>query len=230
MRIAASILSADFARLGEAVAAAERGGADLLHIDVMDGRFVPPITMGPVVLTALRPLTRLPFDVHLMVVEPDRQVDAFLDAGAARIAVHLEAAPHLHRLLAHIRSAGAEAVVALNPATPPEAVGWALSEADGVLVMSVNPGYAGQEFIAAALDKLRALHAMAERAGRVVTLAIDGGISERTAGAAVAAGADILVAASAIFGGTRESIVGGAGGIETSIARLRAAAQAPAAS
>ncbi len=216
IRIAASILAADFARLGEAVAAAERGGADLLHIDVMDGRFVPPITMGPVVLSSLRPLTRLPFDVHLMVVEPERQVDVFLEAGAARIAVHAEAAAHLHRVLGQIRSGGAEAVVAFNPATPPEAVGWALSEADGVLVMSVNPGYAGQDFIPAALEKLRALRVLARGVGRSVTLAIDGGISERTAGAAVAAGAEILVAASAIFQG--------AGGIEASIARLRESA------
>ncbi len=222
MRIAASILSADFARLGDAVAAAERGGADFLHVDVMDGRFVPPITMGPVVMTALRPLTRLPFDVHLMVVEPERQVDAFLDAGAARIAVHVEAALHLHRLLAHIRAGGADAVVALNPATAPEAVRWALGEADGMLVMSVNPGYAGQAFIPTSLNKLRALRELADAAGRPLTLAIDGGISDHTAGAAVAAGADLLVAASAIFGA--------AGGIEASIARLRAAAQAPAAS
>lgn len=204
------------------MAAAERGGADLVHVDVMDGRFVPPITMGPVVMKALRPLTRLPFDVHLMVVEPERQVDAFLDAGAARIAVHVEAAMHLHRLLSHIRAGGADAVVAVNPATPPESVRWALGESDGILVMSVNPGYAGQEFIPAALDKLRALRALAEGEERPSTLAIDGGINERTAGAAVAAGADLLVAASAIFGGP--------GGIEASIARLRAAAQAPAAS
>ncbi len=216
VRIAASILSADFARLGEAVASAERGGADLVHIDVMDGRFVPPITMGPVVMRALRPLTRLPFDVHLMVVEPERQVDAFLDAGAARVAVHVEAALQLHRLLGHIRAGGAEAVVALNPATPPESVRWALGEADGILVMSVNPGYAGQEFIPAALDKLRALVEIAAAPGREITLAVDGGIDERSAGAAVGAGARLLVAASSIFGG--------AGSIEASLARLRESA------
>jgi len=182
----------------------------------MDGRFVPPITMGPVVMQSLRRITRLPFDVHLMVVEPERQVDAFIDAGAARIAVHVEAARHLHRLLAHLRSRGVAPVIALNPATPPEAVAWALPEADGILVMSVNPGHAGQQFIPEALEKLRRLRAMAQEAGRPITLAVDGGINETTAGPAAAAGARILVAASAVFAG--------AGGIEASIGRLRQAA------
>ena len=182
----------------------------------MDGRFVPPITMGPVVMQSLRHITRLPFDVHLMVVEPERQVDAFIDAGAARIAVHVEAARHLHRLLAHLRTCGVAPVIALNPATPPEAVAWALSAADGILVMSVNPGYAGQAFIPEALEKLRRLRAMAQEAGRPITLAVDGGINETTAGPTAAAGARILVAASAVFAG--------AGGIEASIVRLRRAA------
>ncbi len=213
-----SILAADFVRLGDQVAAAERGGADLIHIDVMDGRFVPPITMGPLVVQSLRRVTRLPFDVHLMVVEPERQVDAFIDAGAARIAVHVEAAVHLHRLLAHLRERGVAPVVALNPATPPEAVGWALAEAEGILVMSVSPGYAGQRFIPQSLDKLRRLGAMAQEAGRPITLAVDGGIDETTAGPAVAAGARILVAANAVFGGAE--------GIEVAIRRLRQAAGA----
>lgn len=217
VQIAASILAADFARLGEEVRAAERGGADLLHIDVMDGRFVPPITMGPVILQSLRRVTRLPFDVHLMVVEPERQVDAFIEAGAARIAVHVEAAGHLHRLLAHLRARGVAAVVALNPATPPEAVRWTLPEVDGILVMSVNPGYAGQAFIPAALEKVRRLRELVGEAGHAVTLAVDGGISDATAGPAVAAGARLLVAASAVFAG--------AGGVEASLGRLRAAAE-----
>jgi len=216
VRIAASILAADFARLGEEARAAERGGADLIHVDVMDGRFVPPITMGPVVLQSLRRVTRLPFDVHLMVVEPERQVDAFVEAGASRIAVHVEAAHHLHRLLVHLRARNVEAVVALNPATPPEAVAWALPDVDGILVMSVNPGYAGQAFIPSALEKLRRLRALAEAAGHPVTLAVDGGITEATAGLAVAAGARLLVAASSVFGVP--------GGVEASLARLRAAA------
>lgn len=184
----------------------------------MDGRFVPPITMGPLVVQSLRRVTRLPFDVHLMVVEPERQVDAFIDAGAARIAVHVEAAVHLHRLLAHLRERGVAPVVALNPATPPEAVGWALAEAEGILVMSVNPGYAGQRFIPQSLDKLRRLGAMAQEAGRPITLAVDGGIDETTAGPSVAAGARILVAANAVFKGTD--------GIEVAIRRLRQAAGA----
>jgi len=200
------------------VAAAERGGADLIHIDVMDGRFVPPITMGPLVVESLRRVTRLPFDVHLMVVEPERQVDAFIDAGSARIAVHVEAAAHLHRLLAHLRARGVAPVVALNPATPPEAVRWALAEADGILVMSVNPGYAGQRFIPQSLDKLRILRVMLQETARPISLAVDGGIDETIAGLAVAAGARILVAANAIFGGAE--------GIEAAISRLRQAAEA----
>ncbi|MDQ7849698.1 MAG: ribulose-phosphate 3-epimerase [Armatimonadota bacterium] len=213
-----SILAADFARLGDQVAAAERGGADMIHIDVMDGRFVPPITMGPLVVQSLRRVTRLPFDVHLMVAEPERQVDAFIDAGAARIAVHVEAVQHLHRLLGHLRARGVAPMVALNPATPPEAVGWALAEAEGILVMSVNPGYAGQRFIPQALDKLRRLRVLAQETGRPIALAVDGGIDETTAGPAVAAGARILVAANAIFGSGEE--------IEVAIGRLRRAAMA----
>jgi ribulose-phosphate 3-epimerase len=216
VRIAASILDADFARLGEEVAAAVRGGAALIHVDVMDGRFVPPITMGPMVVQSLRRITDLPLDVHLMIEEPERQVDAFIDAGAARIAVHVEAARHLHRLLDYLRGRGVAPVIALNPATPPEAIAWALPQADGVLVMSVNPGYGGQSFIPAALRKLRLLREMAAAAGRPIALAVDGGINEATAGPAVAAGADILVAGFAIFQA--------ASGIEAAVARLRQAA------
>ncbi|MDR7490736.1 MAG: ribulose-phosphate 3-epimerase [Armatimonadota bacterium] len=213
--MAASVLAADFAHLGAAARAAERGGADFLHVDVMDGRFVPPITMGPVVMRGLRASSDLPLDVHLMVVEPERHLDAFIDAGAARIAVHVEATAHLHRTLAAIRERGAEAVAALNPATPLEMVAWVLDDLDGVLVMSVNPGYAGQRFLPGTLERLRRLRALV--GARSVTLAVDGGVNEETAPQAVAAGARLLVAASAVFEGE--------GGIEASLARLRAAAQ-----
>jgi ribulose-phosphate 3-epimerase len=181
----------------------------------MDGRFVPPITMGPVVMRGLRAASDLPLDVHLMVVEPERHLDAFIDAGAARIAVHVEAATHLHRTLAAIRERGVEAVAALNPATPLETVAWVLDDLDGVLVMSVNPGYAGQRFLPGTLERLRRLRALVGE--RAVTLAVDGGVNEETAPRAVAAGARLLVAASAVFAGE--------GGIEASLARLRAAAR-----
>lgn len=209
------MLAADFAHLGAAARAAERGGADFLHVDVMDGRFVPPITMGPVVMRGLRAASDLPLDVHLMVVEPERHLDAFIDAGAARVAVHVEATAHLHRTLAAIRERGAEAVAALNPATPLETVAWVLDDLDGVLVMSVNPGYAGQRFLPGTLERLRRLRALVGE--RAVTLAVDGGVNEETAPQAVAAGARLLVAASAVFAGE--------GGIEASLARLRAAAR-----
>lgn len=209
------MLAADFAHLGASARAAERGGADFLHVDVMDGRFVPPITMGPVVMRGLRAASDLPLDVHLMVVEPERHLDAFIDAGAARIAVHVEATAHLHRTLAAIRERGAEAVAALNPATPLETVAWVLDDLDGVLVMSVNPGYAGQRFLPGTLERLRRLRALVGE--RAVTLAVDGGVNEETAPQAVAAGARLLVAASAVFAGE--------GGIEASLARLRAAAR-----
>jgi len=209
------VLAADFAHLGAAARAAERGGADFLHVDVMDGRFVPPITMGPVVMRGLRAASDLPLDVHLMVVEPERHLDAFIDAGAARVAVHVEATAHLHRTLAAIRERGAEAVAALNPATPLETVAWVLDDLDGVLVMSVNPGYAGQRFLPGTLERLRRLRALVGE--RAVTLAVDGGVNEETAPQAVAAGARLLVAASAVFAGE--------GGIEASLARLRAAAR-----
>ncbi len=215
VQIAASILAADFARLGDEVRAAERGGADMIHVDVMDGRFVPRITMGPLVLQSLRRMTRLPFDVHLMIVEPERHVDAFVDAGAARLAVHVEVTDHLHRLLAYLRSRGVAPIVALNPATPPESVAWALSEADGILVMSVDPGYGGQRFIPATLEKIRRLAALAPE-DRAMTIAVDGGVDEATTGPIVAAGGRLLVAGSAVFAGV--------GGVEASLRRLRDAA------
>lgn len=214
VRIAPSILAADFAHLAEAARAAERGGADLLHIDVMDGHFVPPITMGPVVVEALRRATALPLDVHLMVLEPERHLEAFADAGATSISVHLEATRHPHRALQHLRALGVQAGVALNPGTPAEAAA-ALGEAlDFVLVMSVNPGYAGQAFLPAVLPKIARLRALL--AGQQLWMAVDGGINTDTAGAARAAGADVLVAATAVFDAPE--------GVEAAIARLRAAA------
>ncbi len=214
VRIAPSILSADFAALGEAVRACERGGADLIHVDVMDGHFVPPITMGPVVVQALRRVTALPLDVHLMVLEPERHLDAFAHAGAGSIAIHIEATPHPHRALSQIRALGARAGLALNPGTSPDACAELADLLDFVIVMSVNPGYAGQAFIASVLPKIGQVRALL--AGRPAWITIDGGISPRTAASAVAAGADVLVAASAIFDAPE--------GIEAAVAGLRAAA------
>lgn len=217
-RIAASILSADFAHLGDAVAAAERGGADWIHVDVMDGRFVPEITIGAVIVEAVRSVTRLPVDVHLMIVEPERHVDRFVRAGAASITVHAEATVHLHRLVQQIKDQGVRAGVALNPATPAGVLEPVLDEIEMALLMTVNPGYAGQRFIRSVLPKIRQVAArLAERAGSA-DLQVDGGINETTAPEVVAAGANVLVAASAIFRGE--------GGIEASLARLRDAANA----
>ncbi len=217
VKIAASILSADFTRLGEQLAAAERGGADAIHVDVMDGRFVPPITMGPVIVEAVRRATRLPIDVHLMVVEPDRHVEACARAGATSIAVHVEAVTHLHRLVQQLRDLGTRATVALNPATPLVAIEPVLADLDMVLLMTVNPGYAGQRFITSVLPKIRQLRGWIAERALVQELEVDGGINESTAPLAVAAGANVLVAASAVFDG--------AGGIEASLRRLHQAAQ-----
>lgn len=218
LRIAASILAADFGRLADAVAAAEQGGADWIHVDVMDGRFVPEITVGAVVVEAVRRATRLPVDVHLMIVEPERHLERFVRAGASSVTVHAEAAPHLHRLLQQIRDLGARAAVALNPATPLVMLEPVLDDLDMVLLMTVNPGYAGQRFIRSVLPKIRQLALrLAERASPV-ELQVDGGITPATAAEAAAAGATVLVAASAIYGGED--------GVAASIARLRQAAEA----
>src|SRR5262245_35849694 len=173
VRVAPSILSADFGRLAEEVRAAEQAGADWIHVDVMDGRFVPNITIGPLVVQAVRAATKLPLDVHLMIVEPERYVDDFAKAGADVISVHVEASPHLHRTVQHIRALGKKAGVVLNPHTPEEAIRHVLGDIDLVLVMSVNPGFGGQSFIPSALDKLRALRSMIDRSGRDVMLEID---------------------------------------------------------
>jgi ribulose-phosphate 3-epimerase len=198
--VAPSILSADFGRLAEEVRAVEAAGADWIHVDVMDGRFVPNITIGPVVVDAVRRATKLPLDVHLMIVEPERYVDAFREAGADRISVHVEVSPHLHRTLQHIRASGARAGAVLDPHTPEDAVRYVLGDLDLVLVMSVNPGFGGQSFIPSALGKLRALRGAIDAGGHDVALEVDGGVSPATAGAVVAAGARVLVAGSAVFG------------------------------
>jgi ribulose-phosphate 3-epimerase len=201
VRIAPSILSADFARLGEEVRAMTEAGADYLHIDVMDGHFVPNLTIGPSVIKAVRSYSPLPFDVHLMISPVDPFIRAFADAGADIITVHPEAGPHLHRTLQLIQSLGKKAGVSLNPATPVETVFPVLNDIDLVLVMSVNPGFGGQNFIESQLAKLRTLRQRIDAQSRPIDLEIDGGINPDTARAAVAAGADVLVAGTASFSG-----------------------------
>jgi ribulose-phosphate 3-epimerase len=200
LQIAPSLLSADFAALGEAIAAAERGGADLIHVDVMDGHFVPNITIGPPVVKSLKRVTRLPLDVHLMIENPDRYVEAFVAAGAASVTVHVEAAVHVHRTIQFIKSLGAKAGVALNPATPVSALEQIAGDVDYVLVMTVNPGFGGQTFIPRSESKVRAVRELLRREGSRAPIEVDGGIDVRTAPGIVAAGADILVAGNAVFG------------------------------
>ena len=198
VKIAPSILSADFAALGDDIERVEGGGADQLHVDVMDGRFVPNLTIGPVVVAAIRKRTRLPLDVHLMIVEPERFVAEFVAAGADMVTVHAEACPHLSRTLAQIRELGAKAGAALNPSTPPDALRYVLDDLDLVLVMSVNPGFGGQAFIPGAHRKIRELKALL--GDRPVEVSVDGGVKAGLAKSLVQDGATTLVAGSAIFG------------------------------
>jgi len=199
VRIAPSILSADFGRLAEEVAAAEAAGADYIHVDIMDGRFVPNITIGPLVVRAVRKATKLPLDVHLMIVEPERYVDEFASAGADLITVHAEASPHLHRTVEHIRSLGKRASVALNPHSSLDSLHIVLPELSMVLLMTVNPGFGGQRFIQAVVPKIRELREEIVRRGLDVDIEVDGGIAADTAPIVVGAGANVLVAGSAVF-------------------------------
>jgi ribulose-phosphate 3-epimerase len=199
VKIAPSILSADFSKLGEEILEVEKGGADYIHVDVMDGHFVPNITIGPLVVEAIRPLTKLPLDVHLMIENPDQYIESFANAGADYITVHVEACRHLHRTIQHIKSFGIKAGVVLNPATPVESIQHVIGEIDMVLLMSVNPGFGGQKFIPEVLPKIRNVKQMAEEKGLNIEIEIDGGVNAETAKLCIEAGANVLVAGSAIY-------------------------------
>lgn len=215
LKIAPSILSADLGRLADEVADVERGGADWIHLDVMDGRFVPNITLGPIVVEAVRRATKLPLDVHLMIVEPERYVESFAHAGADVISVHVEASPHLQRTLSAIRGLGKKAGVVLNPHTDERSIEYVLGDVDLILVMSVNPGFGGQKFLSSVLPKVRALRERVDALGLDVHIEVDGGVTPETAPGVVEAGADVLVAGSAVFGAPNRA---------DAIAKIRAAA------
>ena len=200
VKIAPSLLSADCPALGDQIAAAEQGGADLLHVDVMDGHFVPNLTMGPPVVQSIKRVAKVPLDVHLMIEDPDRYIPTFVEAGASMISVHVEVLPHLHRTLQLIKSLGAKAGVAINPATPVVAIEEVAGDVDHVLVMSVNPGFGGQTFIPRSESKIRTVRMLLDAAGNPAPVEVDGGVDLNNAARVVAAGAEILVAGQAIFG------------------------------
>ena len=216
MKIAPSILSADFTALGEAIARVETAGADLLHVDVMDGHFVPNLTIGPPVIESIRKRTRLPLDVHLMIEEPERWVDTYVQAGADYVTVHVEACTHLQRALASIREAGARSGAALNPSTPPEALQYVLDDLDLVLVMSVNPGFGGQSFIPTAYEKIRQVRELLDT--RDILVSVDGGVKVDNAARLARAGAGVLVAGSSVFGAPDPG---------AAVAALRSASEVP---
>ncbi|HEV3084428.1 MAG TPA: ribulose-phosphate 3-epimerase [Gemmataceae bacterium] len=214
VKIAPSILAADFARLGEQVVEADKAGADRIHVDVMDGHFVPNLSMGPPIVRCLRPLTRLPLETHLMIAEPDRYLDAFAEAGSDSLLVHQEAGPNLHRTVQHIKALGKKAGVVINPATPAAMLEEILQDVDLVLVMTVNPGFGGQHFLHSTLAKIGRVRQMIEKVNAQIELEVDGGVDAETAPHAVQAGANVLVAGSAIFGDPR--------GVAAAMSRLRA--------
>jgi ribulose-phosphate 3-epimerase len=216
IKLAPSILAADFARLGEQVREADQAGADRIHVDVMDGHFVPNISMGPVVVKALRPVTKLPLEVHLMIEEPIRYLDAFAEAGADSLLVHAENAANLHRTVQHVKALGKKAGVVINPATSPIVIAEILADVDLVLVMTVNPGFGGQQFIHGTLNKIRRVRQMIDHTKPEIELEVDGGIDAETTPLAVEAGARVLVAGSAIFGAAE--------GVKAAMDGLRAAA------